>query len=388
MSVPVTLLTLPHDTLRRSFSCLHAKELASLALVNKYFHQLSDEIVRDIVEEIRKNLFPISISSSGNFQIPYTNMKRMLHRLTSTQVYTIGGAFTSDQVNVYLPQSGAWHMSADMNRERERSGVAIVRGYIVALSGENDDSTANAEIFSPLENVWSSLPSLPMKIRGMACVTYEDKVIAIGGLDVDRDSAISSTQTLNFKFNSSSNSSSLKSHVVWESSDKVLLEPRYAHSAAVYDDEVWVAGGTTENDAYSSTVETLSYKDGAFKSGSYMPSMCHGRRHFQLLVCKGKLYAVGGDDEATIECYDPADNEWKIVTSFPVYKTNFAATTDGESIFIFGGQNKRRAFLSSWECYNVISERWTVTKAHMPSHESIGFSHGSAVTMNFHDLTW
>jgi hypothetical protein len=388
MSVPVTLLMLPHDTLRRSLSCLNVKELASLALVNKYFHQLSDEIVKDIVEEIRKTLFPKSLSRSGKFQIPYANMKRLLHRLTSTQVYTIGGAFNSDQVNVYLPQSGAWHMSADMIRERERSGVAVVRGYIVALSGESDDSTANAEIYSPLENVWSSLPSLPMKIRGMACIAYDDQVIAIGGQDVDGNSVVSSAQVLDFKFSSSSSSQEIKNGIRWVSNEEVLLESRYAHSAVVYEDEVWVAGGTTANDAYSTSVETLSYKNGSFKSGSFMPSMVKGRRHFQLVVCKGKLYAIGGDDEATIECFDSVDNEWKIVTSFPTYKTNFSATSDGENIYIFGGQNKRRAFLSSWECYNVVSERWTVTKAHMPSHESIGFSHGSAVTMNFQDLSW
>jgi len=386
MSTSVTLLTLPHDALKQSLSYLSAKDLATLALANKFLYQVSNDIVDSIIQEIRKTYFPVNLSQGVRVQIPYSNLKRLLHRLTSTQIYNLGGAFNSDQVNCYLPKSESWHMSSDLRRERERCGAVVVRGYLVAVSGESDDSTSTAEIYSPIENLWAPLPSVPQKIRGMACVTVGDNVLSIGGYDVTRNEATSSSHALNLE--SSSKKISGFNDISWVSQEDVLLEARYAHSAVVYNNQIWVAGGTTNSDLYSNEVEALVYKNGSLESVSMMPAMCHGRRNFQLMVVKDKIYAVGGDEEGTIECFNPDTEEWSIITSFPSFKQNYSATTDGENIYIFGGQNKRKQFLSSWECYSVISEHWTITNGRMPSSDSAGYSHGSALTLNFENMKW
>lgn len=383
----MNVMSMPQDALRRSFSYLNAKELASLSMTNKFFLALSEEIVQDILKEIHTTLFPILFKPLAFQKSANVNMKRLLHRLTTTQIYTLGGAFNSDSVNCYLPRNNEWHMAADMKRERERSSVTSVRGYMVTLSGESDDSISSVELFSPLENAWAAMPSLPLKVRSTSCVSMNDKIVVVGGQNATDETLQSSVQVFDMNFSSNSSLESLRSSS-WKTFDNILLQPRSGHSVAVYNGEIWVAGGCTDNESYSQSVETICYKNGAFTAGRAMPSLNNGRKHLKLLVVKGKLYAVGGDNEGSIEFYNEDTEEWEIITNFPVYKTNFAATTDGENIFVFGGQDRRRSFLTTWECFNVSCEKWTVSKARIPSYDGAGFAHGNAITMDFENIKW
>lgn len=383
----MNVMSMPQDALRRSFSYLNAKELASLSMTNKFFLALSEEIVQDILKEIHSTLFPVLFKPLAFQKSPNVNMKRLLHRLTTTQIYTLGGAFNSDSVNCYLPRNNEWHMAADMKKERERSCVTSVRGYMVTLSGESDDSTSSVELFSPLENSWVTMPSLPEKVRSTACVSMGDKIVVVGGQNASDETLKSSVQVFDMNFSSNTSLDRLKSSS-WKTFDDVLMQPRHGHSVVVYNDEIWVAGGCTSNELYSQSVETICYKNGSFTAGRAMPSLNNGRKNLKLLVVKGKLYAVGGDDEGSIEFLNEDTEEWEIITNFPVYKTNFAATTDGENIFVFGGQDIRRSFLTTWECFNVSCEKWTVSKAKIPSYDGSGFSHGNAITMDFENIKW
>jgi len=133
MSASMTISSLPHDALRSAFTCLTAKELAALASTNKFFASLTEEIVQDILQSIHMTLFPVIFKSLKGMK-SNVNMKKLLHRLTTTQIYTLGGAFNSDQVNCYLPRNNQWHVSADLIKERVRSCVSTVRGYVVSLN--------------------------------------------------------------------------------------------------------------------------------------------------------------------------------------------------------------------------------------------------------------
>lgn len=383
MSFSVTLPTLPSDSLMTIFSYMSASELALLSLVNKRFAGLSNEVAKDILRAIQKAYFPLLLSPN-NPMTTCSNLKQMLHRLTINQTYTLGGAFESSQVNCFLPKSSKWYTSVDMLEEREQSEVVAVRGYIVAVSGESDSATGKVEVFSPYENVWSELPSLPAGVRYGAVVSMNDQVIVIGGVDTETNEVLSSAYTLDF------GAVMRKSKASWTCSEEVMIEGRYGHSAVVYDGRIWIAGGSTVTDRYSADVETVAFEDGRLVVGEDIAPMNCGRRNFKLLVVNDNLYAVGGDEEGegSIEWYNPVSGEWEISTKFTSYRRNFAATTDGENIFVFGGQSKRRAFLSTWDCFNVRTNSWTISNANMPANGTPGFSHGCAINMNFETLVW
>lgn len=401
----VTLLSInsiPEEVLRYALKHLKASELAALSSTCKYFYKVADESVKDILFMIQKAKFPISLKLYSmpniNYNLASSNLKRLLHKFTSTQIYTIGGAFNSEQVNCLLPSESKadceWYSSSDCQNERERSAVTSVFGYIITVSGETDSLTSSTvEIFSPYENVWVNLPSLPVKIRQTACVTIGDNLVTVGGCDQNQlptssiyllDLKISTSTIKNIVWNPT-----LLDSTSWKSQECVLLESRYGHSVTSYRDEIIVAGGSTVSDPYSSSVESLIYENGKLRHCRKLADMKHGRSHFQLHVVQDRLYAVGGDhqdESVSIECYNDENDEWEIISTFPTYRQNFSSTCDNESIFVFGGQSRRRVFLSSWDSYNVISNSWNIQNAKMPADE--GFAFGSAVTFPFSNLTW
>lgn len=379
---------LPDDPLRLILSWLRPHELAVIAQVCKYLKELSDEVASDIFKILQSSLFPMTLKSNPLKSLRESgHLKRLLHGLSKTQIYTIGGAFNSDQVNCFVPSSCklTWYAAGDCEEDRESSAVTSVRGYIVSVSGEGDDCASTAEIFSPIENAWASLPSLECGVQQTACVSIDDNVLVIGGRDVNSESPVAVIQKLGLNL-SKSKLSNLNG---WTCCDGVLADARYGHAAVVYNDEIYVAGGTTEDETYSATVEVLSYENGHVVHNRKVSSMVHGRKNFQLVVINDRLYAVGGDhadENVSIECYDLENDRWEIVSTFPTYRQHFACVTDGEMIYVFGGQSRRRQFSSSWDCYNPSTNVWSESDNKLPSNQ--GFSHGSAVTLNFANMSW
>ncbi|GBP37219.1 Kelch-like protein 18 [Eumeta japonica] len=51
------------------------------------------------------------------------------------------------------------------------------------------------------------------------------------------------------------------------------------------------------------------------------------RRHFALAALRGKLYALGGFEESSIEVYDPATDEWAEVGEMPEQRWRMSAVT-------------------------------------------------------------
>jgi len=378
---------LPEDPLRLILSWLRPYELAMVSQVSKYLNELSDEVASDIFKILQSSLFPMTLKSNPLKSLRESgHLKRLLHGISKTQIYTVGGAFNSDQVNCFVPSSCklTWFAAGDCEEDRESSAVTSVRGYIVSVSGEGDCAGA-AEIFSPIENSWAALPSLQCAVQQTACVSIDDNVLVIGGRDADSESPVPVIQSLSLNLSKSR----LTNISDWSCCDGVLADARYGHAAVVFNDEIYVAGGTTADETYSATVEVLSYDKGHVTHNRKVSSMMRGRKNFQLVVVHDKLYAVGGDysdDNVSIECYDIENDKWDIVSSFPTYRQHFASVTDGEFIYVFGGQSRRRQFLSSWDCFNPSTNVWSESNNKMPSRE--GFSHGCAVTLNFANLSW
>lgn len=132
-----------------------------------------------------------------------------------------------------------------------------------------------------------------------------------------------------------------------------------------------MAGGIVRDCELTDSVETLDVDEEAGGLGLGLgrgrgavfeeaPCMTRQRRNFQLLVVDDNLYAIGGDDDCTIEMFDEYSNSWLLVSSFPQYRKNFAATSVGKRIVVSGGQDRRKGGLRSIDVFDVSCGEWNM----------------------------
>jgi len=93
------------------------------------------------------------------------------------------------------------------------------------------------------------------------------------------------------------------------------------------------------------------------------PSMNYKRRNFKLVVLNDNLYAVGGDNDCTVEIYDEFTDSWMMETAFPHQRFNFSLTANGNKITVYGGQDKRKSGLCSVDVYDVSTCEWNAVAA-------------------------
>jgi Kelch motif len=161
------------------------------------------------------------------------------------RLYAVGGAPPTtpkfdaepyDTVEVYDFESRRWSPAPDMPTARHHHSVAVLDGQLYAVGGRRvTEGGVNfgleaVERFDPQEERWESLAPLPLGVSGLATVTVDGKLIAIGGSNEPEHWVTPST---------------------WEFAPEAgewrrladLKEPRHAHAAAVVDGRILVLEG-------------------------------------------------------------------------------------------------------------------------------------------------
>ncbi|XP_041749226.2 kelch-like protein 42 [Coregonus clupeaformis] len=86
------------------------------------------------------------------------------------------------------------------------------------------------------------------------------------------------------------------------------------------------------------------------------------RSNFKLLAVRGKLYAVGGQCQGTVECYSPEQDWWTCVSSLPDPLAEFSACECQGMIYVMGGYTTRDRNTNVFR-YCPSSDSWTVFRS-------------------------
>jgi hypothetical protein len=102
-------------------------------------------------------------------------------------LYALGGGYGSsfvDDVEAYDPSTGSWSVRRSMPGRRGFMGVAASEGLIYAIGGFVDEPfyhwVGRAEVYDPLEDRWSVIPSIPSGGQAFAG-TIDGSMYALGG---------------------------------------------------------------------------------------------------------------------------------------------------------------------------------------------------------------
>ena len=215
--------------------------------------------------------------------------------------------------------SGVWReFETEIPSPRESSEFVFSQGSIYSISGSHDSSSRTVDRFNTMKNDWTKCTPLPTNIRYSSCIPSDTKLYVIGGEKAETSSSTALIYSIGFDELAAGQND-------WNVLDHALRAPRKGHASVLFHDKLWVAGGILRDEEITSSVEVLSFKSGidcietlpldATPDNTFVEaaSMTNKRRNFKLVVVEDKLYAVGGDDESTIEVYCEDSNIWQVL---------------------------------------------------------------------------
>lgn len=176
---------------------------------------------------------------------------------------------------------------------------------------------------------WQSLTSLSPGRYGFAAVVYESQIYVVGG-----ETEQGLTPSLQ-RYDPEKNT--------WmQLSDKPTAVKEIA--AAVLGGRIFVPGGRLASDSVTNILEIYDPRIESWEQGASMPLALSG---YALVAFEGKIYVFGGWSESGISQvvyeYSPEQNQWRELPSMPTSRTFASAAVSGRKIYVFGGYDGEKA---------------------------------------------
>ena len=250
-------------------------------------------------------------SSSHEIRIPSLPIKVSSHTSTcfNKTVYCLGGKEQSNesitnkvwQLRLDLKPL-KWEQIASLNENRSHADAIVYQDTLVVVGGTNGHKVLySGECFLKLMNKWQAIPHLNCARSGHQLVVCNDYLYALGGCIFS--STLSSVELLN----------SLADK--WEYCEP-MPTPRKWFAAVNYQNCIYVIGGKTqETDDALSTTEKYNPIEGQW---TFVCELNFARFSHTASVLQNKIFVVGGCNSSgtaveEIECYDTITNNWSVL---------------------------------------------------------------------------
>ena len=135
-----------------------------------------------------------------------------------------------------------------------------------------------------------------------------------------------------------------------------LNTSRNGHALVVCEGRLYAIGGELD-----SSMECMKDVGGKWEE---VASMKRSRCDLAAVNCGGYIYAIGGLHEyqaqKSVERYNPDGDEWINVAPMNIARYGHAACVEQYKIFVVGGGNDNREFIHEVECYDARSDTWSI----------------------------
>ncbi|XP_077292532.1 kelch-like protein 15 [Arctopsyche grandis] len=187
---------------------------------------------------------------------------------------------------------------APMKYKRSESTAAVVNGRTFVMGGYCDEDELNAvEEYDYVENSWKNVAYMKCKRYNHASVVYKENIYVFGGMD-DRG-CLNSVEVFNIK----KNQWKILSPMKWK---------RRSAAAVVVDDYIYCIGGY--GDSSLNNVERYHAESDSWTEVSDLLVEDFG----QSAICHdGKIICFGGYCYRSVQEYDPAKDQWRIINKMP-----------------------------------------------------------------------
>ncbi|XP_077292178.1 kelch-like protein 4 [Arctopsyche grandis] len=192
-----------------------------------------------------------------------------------------------------------------MKVKRYLTTAAVVDGRIFVMGGYNDTDALNTvEEYDYVKNCWKTVASMRSKRFGHASVVYKGDIYVFGG--ENNNKYLNSVEVFNTKRNQ------------WKILSPMKRKRKFL-AAVVVEDYIYCIGGSNSPidnvERYDPESDTWTVAGNSLVKDFKQIAICHDRK----IICFGGYY------NRSIQEYDPANDQWRIISDMPDRHNHFSA---------------------------------------------------------------
>lgn len=242
---------------------------------------------------------------SANSWVPSCKLTTPRARLALVQhknkMYAIGGSDGKAElssVEVFTSESKGWEkLPSTLCTARSDFGAAVLGCRVYAIGGIHySNLLRSAEVFDPITKEWKRIAFMSTPRRGVAVVSCNDSIYAIGGQSSSWG-CLNSVECYNPLTDQ------------WRKVAPMVMHRRNACAIAI-EDRIYVIGGYNG----SSAVNVVEVYDPASDKWASASPMVLKRSSAAAVLLKGAIYVVGGFSGSlflnSVEKYDVMSGQW------------------------------------------------------------------------------
>ena len=244
-----------------------------------------------------------------------------------------------------------------MPASRTCHGAAVCDGQLYVVGGRSSQPVLH---FNPIHNKWCGVDSqgyIAYSRKNCSATNFKEELYVIGGRGFWHSVV---------KFD--------PKHDNWTNLN-YMTTGRAAHCAVAMANGICVIAG---DDGGQECHKSVEFYDPVNDLWSVMPDMANARQFAAAAVISGeRILVVGGYSDMTFEqieesyeIFDPAMNEWSLVSSPVVPRAACGITSFDNHVYLFGGEDQVRdhffeedfqaRYLDSVECYDIQNNKWQI----------------------------
>ncbi len=297
----------------------------------------------------------------------YISMTRRDILMTGTAMVSFGCSAAPNHSENASKSTGNWRAGAPLPFAVQEIYPTLHQGKIHLAGGfiSDEDSisgvTERHVIFDPVAEVWMDSVALPTPRHHPNLISFQDKLLAIGGFQAESEQAVWVMQPGVWIFDGE----------LW-SDGPSLPQPNGESVTGVLGDGLHVCGGRTPSGASNQTWNdhtdngdhfTLSSLDGDWAEAAPLPT---ARNSSAAAVIGTDWHVVGGrtvsdGNTPAHEVYDPQEDRWRKAAPMPQGQGGLAAASVDGKLYAFGGEffdNGGGVYPEAW-MYDPGADTWT-----------------------------
>lgn len=299
-------------------------------------------------------IIPLDLTSQGNFdKFPGT-----------VWIADFGSSSIYIMEPVELPHWAEFHSQDESKPEaRHESGFAEAGGKFYQIGGRGKRAV---NVFDPSTGRWEEGAPVPgnKELNHFQAVSIEKKIYVVGAFtgEFPLEKPVADI----YIYDTEINKWTIRQNII------PVSRQRGSMAAAVYDNKIYLSGGST-NGHTSGFVNWTDVYDPASDTWKALADAPHKRDHFQAGIYEGKMYVIGGrrtnlagdklfsDTEQSVDVYDISGNSWKTLdpsSDLPTPRAGSATLVIQNKILIIGGESKQAKAHQEVEAFDPAQNIW------------------------------
>jgi N-acetylneuraminic acid mutarotase len=251
------------------------------------------------------------------------------------RIYVIGG--TSTVTEEYDPSSNIWSTKTAIPTARSGLAVVTFQNKVYAIGGFDHaypgKPTAKNEVYDPATNTWLTKAEMPTA-RGDICAnTVNGQIYVIGGLEWFGYYKVEESNKTE-AYDPTTNS--------WTVKAEMPFTVRYQSSVSIGDKIYVLASQIPMNDT-KLPIQIYDTKTDSWSLGSFPPEEQSNADAVAILDERGGglMYIIGGGGQSKysdlVQIYDPQNDVWGVGSSMPTPRRGLAVVSVNDQIYALGG---------------------------------------------------